>query len=175
MNKPLRVVIGLSLVVAAAVGLGRLARRGEPDATDASGRRLLADRVWIDRVPRNERDTIHVFAAISQHSVGAFQAMSAWRGSYEGFRFEAGGGELRLVYPQTGERESVRFTARRCKEQRMDFCLELEGASRGVKRYFSKEGWEIRDRDLDARGSQPGALEGVKQRIESIRAQLAAE
>ena len=25
----------------------------------------------------------------------------------------------------------------------MDFCLELEGSSRGVKKYYSREGWEI--------------------------------
>ena len=30
-----------------------------------------------------------------------------------------------------------------CRERGMDYCLELTGASRGVKRYRSKEGWEI--------------------------------
>jgi hypothetical protein len=33
----------------------------------------------------------------------------------------------------------------------MDYCLELEGSSHGVKRYYSREGWEIGSmRDLDA-------------------------
>ena len=32
----------------------------------------------------------------------------------------------------------------------MDFCLELEGSSRGVKKYYSREGWEIGNvRDID--------------------------
>jgi hypothetical protein len=129
-----------------------------------SASRLFADRVWIDHVPRNERDIINVFVAVSEHSVGVFQATSAWRGSYEAFRYEANEGELRLLYPQTGDRERVQTKARRCKEQEMDFCLEIQGASRGVKRYYSREGWEIdQGRDLDA----------VKHRIEAVRAQLA--
>jgi hypothetical protein len=33
----------------------------------------------------------------------------------------------------------------------MDYCLEIEGASRGVKRYYSREGWEVGSvRDIDA-------------------------
>ena len=130
-----------------------------------SANRLFADRIWIDHLPRNERDTINIFAAISEHSIGVFQATSAWRGSFEAFRYEANDGELRLLYPQTGDRERARAKARRCNEGGMDFCLEMEGASRGVKKYYSREGWEIDGaRNLDA----------VNQRIEAVRAQLAA-
>jgi hypothetical protein len=47
----------------------------------------------------------------------------------------------------------------------MDFCLELDGASRGVKRYYSREGWEIRGpRDLDA----------IEREVASVRAELGA-
>jgi hypothetical protein len=126
--------------------------------------KLFADRVWIDHIPRNERDTINVFVAISEHSVGAFQATSAWRGAFEAFRYEASDGELRVLYPQTGDRERARVKARRCNDGQMDFCLEIDGASRGVKKYYSREGWEIDSaRDLDA----------VKQRVDAVRAQLA--
>jgi hypothetical protein len=125
---------------------------------------LVTDRLWIDHIPRNERDTIRVFAAVSKQAVGVFQATSQWRGAFEAFRYEASGGELRLVFPQTGDRETVRATARRCNEGGMDFCLELDGASRGVKRYYSREGWEIRgDHDLDA----------IERQLDAVRAQLA--
>ena len=130
-----------------------------------SAERLFSDRVWLDHIPRNERDTINVLVAISEHSIGAFQATSAWRGAFEAFRYEASGGELRLLFPQTGDRERARVKARRCDEGHMDFCLEIDGASRGVKKYYSRKGWEIDGaRDLDA----------VKQRIEAVRAQLAS-
>jgi len=127
--------------------------------------RLLADRLWLDHVPRSEKDTVQVFAVLSEHSMGVFQATSQWRGSYEAFRYEANGSDLRVVYPQTGDREAVRAQARRCTEQQMDFCLEIGGASRGVKKYYSLEGWEIgAAHDLDA----------VRQRIEALRVQLAS-
>ena len=126
--------------------------------------RLVADRIWIDHIPRNERDTFNVFAAVSEHSIGVFQATSQWRGAFEAFRYEANGGELRLFFPQTGDRERARAKARRCTEQHMDFCLEIEGASRGVKKYYSREGWEIGgDHDLDA----------IARQLDAVRAQLA--
>jgi len=136
-------------------------RTSEPVATD---NRLFADRIWIDHIPRNERDTIRVFAAVSEHAVGVFQATSQWRGAFEAFRYEGRGDELRLLFPQTGDRETVRAKARRCDDGGMDFCLELDGASRGVKRYYSREGWEIGGKhDLDA----------IARQLDAVRAQLA--
>jgi hypothetical protein len=158
--KKLVLLAVLGSVVVASVWSAR--RTEQPAETDS---RLLSDRIWIDHIPRNERDTIHVFLALSEVSIGVFQATSQWRGNFEGFRYEASGNELRMVFPQTGDREAVRTKARRCTEQQMDFCLELDGTSRGAKKYYSREGWEI-DRHAD--------LDAVKRRIETLRGQLAA-
>jgi hypothetical protein len=141
------------LLIAAIAGAGigtwrwRQARGEQP--SDAS---LVTDRLWVDHLPRNERDTIQVFAALTQEPIGIFQKVSAWQGSYELFRYEGHDGELRLVFPQNGDKEKVRAKARRCDEAGMDFCLELSGSSRGAKRYYSVEGWEIGSvADEDAR------------------------
>jgi hypothetical protein len=159
MKKPLLLVIVVSAVVASVWGWKRT---GEPAE---AANRLLADRIWIDHLPKNDRDTINAFVMVSEHAVGAFQATSQWRGSFEAFRYEANGADLRVVYPQTGDREQPRAKAKRCTEQQMDFCLEIEGASRGVKKYYSREGWEIKQaRDLDA----------VTHQIDALRAQLEA-
>jgi hypothetical protein len=158
----------LVIVVAVAVGAVWSARRGAAPA-DAP-KRLFADRIWIDHVPRGERDTIQVFAAVSEHAVGVFQAASQWRGRYEVFRYEAHGGELRVVYPQTGERDTVQTKAQRCQENGMDFCLDLVGASRGVKRYYSREGWEIGGA-ADARAIE----DAIEHQLAALRAAPAAE
>jgi hypothetical protein len=156
MKKPVLLVIAVVVVVASLWGWRR--------ATHPSEDRLVADRFWMDHVARNERDTIRIFVVISDASIGVFQASSQWRGAFEAFRYEASGGELRLVFPQTGDRETVRAKAWRCNEGDMDFCLELDGASRGVKRYYSQEGWEIGgNHDLDA----------IARKLEAVRAQLA--
>lgn len=157
MKKPVVLVV----LIAAVVSVWSW-QRGEPAAAPA---RLFADRVWIDHIPRSDKDTIQVFLAVSEHATGVFQATSAWRGSFELFRYEASAGELRVIYPQTGEREAIHVKARTCSERDMDYCLELDGASRGVKRYYSRKGWEIeRGRDLDA----------ARLQVEALRQQLAA-
>jgi hypothetical protein len=161
MKKPLLLVIAVTVAVASVWSW-----RHTSEPADAAKNRLLADRLWIDHVPTSDKDPIQVFAMISEHAVGVFQATSQWRGNFEAFRYEANGADLRLLYPQTGDREAVRAKAKRCSEQpHMDFCLVIEGASRGVKQYYSREGWEIKQgQDLDA----------VTHRIDALRAQLEA-
>lgn len=103
---------------------------------------LLVDRLWVDHLPRNERDVFNIFLVVSEQPVGIFQASSVWQGKYEVFQYEAQGNrKLAIEYPHTGDRDNVRATARKCSEGGMDYCLELSGASRGVKRYYSQEDW----------------------------------
>jgi hypothetical protein len=111
------------------------------DATD--GNQLALDRIWLDHIPVNDRDTVQVFAALTEEPVGIFQAASQWRGAYELFRYQGRGDKLDVVFPQTRERENVQTRATRCNDSGMDYCLELSGTSRGVKRYYSRKGWEI--------------------------------
>jgi hypothetical protein len=160
MRKTILVVIVISIAV---VAVWR-SRQAGPFA--AKPDRLLVDRIWIDHIPRNDRDTIQAFIASSEDARGMFGASSQWRGSFELFRYEGHSAELRLAYPQTGEREAVRVTARHCAEHDMDFCLELKGASRGVKKYYSRKGWEI-DHARDGHA--------IEARIELLRAKLVAE
>lgn len=114
---------------------------GEGAARDGGG--LVLDRIWIDHIPKHDRDQVSVFAAITDEPVGVFQTASAWKGHFELFRYEAQGDEIRIVYPQDNYRERVRTKAQRCSEDGFDYCLELDGSSHGVKRYYSRKGWEI--------------------------------
>jgi hypothetical protein len=143
MKKPLVI-----LALMGTVSYGAYRMIGSDDAKSEApvvqdGEQLVLDRIWIDHIPKNDRDTIQVFAAISEEPFGIFQAASSWKGNYELFRYESNGNTLRIVYPQSNDRETVKHNARRCTENQMDFCLELSGGSRGVKRYYSRKGWEI--------------------------------
>jgi hypothetical protein len=142
----------LAIVSVVAVG-GYKWRSSSPSSPSNTSldNKLAFDRVWIDHVPRGERDVINVFALLTDQPFGVFQATSAWKGNFEAFRYEANEGEVRILYPQSGEREKTKVRARTCNEGQMDYCLELEGASRGVKKYYSRKGWEIDSRDrIDA-------------------------
>ena len=116
----------------------------------------VTDRIWIDHLPRGERDTFNAFLAIDDHAQGVFQRTTIWKGEFERFRFEISGGEMRILYPANGDKEKVRVKATECDEGGMDYCLQIDGASRGVKKYYSREGWEI------------GSVDEAEQRLQSL-------
>ncbi len=123
------------------------------------GQQLVFDRLWVDHLPKDDRDTINVFAAITDDPIGIFQSTSMWRGAFEVFRYEsAGDGKIVLSYPQTRDKERAAYRAKACNEKGFDFCMELDGASRGVKRYFSQKGWELRSSSLPALSRDVRAL-----------------
>ena len=155
-------LLALAAIAAAGFGAYRWHEHGKAvDATEVgtSDAKLVRDRVWIDHLPRNDRESVEIFLAVSRQAIGVFQQASQWRGVYEGFRFEQNGDELRLHFPQTGSNEKVRARATRCNERGMQYCLEIEGASRGVKKYYSRDGWEIRS--LDEERAKLDAIESA--------------
>ena len=141
MNKlKLKQLLLLTLALVGAVVLVRSWTHGN-DAADPT---LVFDRIWIDEVPRKPQETFNTFvASASEQPMGLFHAGSQWKGTYEVFSYKASGDRLRLVYLQDKQSETVKVRAWGCKERKMDYCLEISGASRGVKRYHSMDGWEI--------------------------------
>jgi hypothetical protein len=134
----------LAVLVVAIVAFVALRRGGDDtQSTTENQASLVVDRIWIDHIPRNDRDTFQLFVAITEQPFGIFQATSQWKGSYELFQYEVHGDELRIHYGQTGDKEKVKATAKECNDKGMDYCLELKGASRGVKKYYSMEDWVI--------------------------------
>src|SRR5512135_1919272 len=107
----------------------------------------VRDRVWIDHLPKSDRDTINVFALLTEQPVGIFQATSAWKGGFEAFRYEKQGNEVRAVFPQNGDREKLTVSECTCDVRGMDYCLEVSGSSRGVKKYYSRKEWIIERHD----------------------------
>lgn len=146
----------LVTALVATVGYGgwRLAHRGDaPVATDDA--KLALDRIWIDHIPRNERDTFQVFAAITEEEFGVFQATSTWKGAFELFMFKRTSDGIKATFPQDGDKQNIKLKAKPCSENQMDYCMEVEGTNRGVKKYYSRKGWEIESaasaKDLPAR------------------------
>ena len=135
--------LALIPVLAAVVYGGYHLRSHAPAHTPVDVR----DRVWIDHLPRNDRDTINIFALLTQQPVGVFQATSGWKGAFEAFRYEKQGNEVRAVFPQTGDREKITVSECPCDVRGMDYCLEISGSSRGVKKYYSRKDWIIESRD----------------------------
>jgi hypothetical protein len=138
-----KTLVGVALAATAAYAGWQWMHDGDDAPAVGDESKLVLDRLWIDHLPRHERDTVQVFVALTEEPYGIFQQVAQWKGAHEIFRFEAHGDELRVVYPHTGEREKLKARARKCNEHGMDYCLELKGASRGVKKYYSLEDWVI--------------------------------
>ena len=137
----------LAMVAIAGAGYGVYRWRSEPAPAPKHQENLLTDRLWVDHIPRGERDVFQIFAAITEEPLGIFQSTSRWKGEFEMFKYELHGSELRIVFPQTGSKEKIAAKATECNRGGMDYCLELEGSSHGVKRYYSRDGWEIGSKD----------------------------
>jgi hypothetical protein len=133
----------IALVFVLVVGGLFAVLRWRNDAPVAAAENLVTNRIWIDHLPRHDRDLVQVFAMITRNPFGIFEVRSAWTGTFEAFRYEMHGDEVRTVFPQKGDRETIKVHARRCHDKGMDFCLDISGASRGVKHYYSREGWEL--------------------------------
>jgi len=128
------VLVGLAVVAARAL------------RSDAPDEKLVFDRIWLDHLPANDRDMVHVFAVLRDDGFGVFQSTSRWKGEHELFQNEPRGGKLVVFYPQSRQREEITYRAGACDGGEFEYCLELKGASRGVKKYVSKKGWEIGSR-----------------------------
>ncbi len=130
----------LVLAVVAVIGVvgWRVRSHRAPDAQD--GKDVLVDRLWLDHIPSSPREPFNIMALISDDNIGVFQNTTAYRGSYEMFRWDSNGWK----YPQTGETDKPRIRVRRCDENGMDFCMDISGNSRGVRRYYSRKDWVIK-------------------------------
>jgi hypothetical protein len=141
--------LALGVVVLSVVAYVAM-RRGHHESGETTvDNKVVLDRIWIDHVPRNERDMINIFVAITEQPFGIFDTNSQWKGSFELFQYEAHGDEMRVVYGQTGEKETIKARAAKCDDNGFDYCLQLGGASRGVKKYYSMEDWVIDGSAID--------------------------
>ncbi len=104
---------------------------------------LVDGRLWIDHLPRDERDMVSSLVVLRDQPIGAFGASSRWQFGAELFEYELALGKLEAKFPQTGALETYKVGAKKCASGSFDFCLEVSGGKHGVERYYSMEGWEV--------------------------------
>ena len=134
-----------------AAGVGALAYGGwqwQQSTVDRDRNTVeVYNRLWIDHIPTSERDAFQVFLVHTPEGIGGFAEETQWRGQIERFRFQAAPGEIRAVFPWTGDREVIKVEAKKCDATGFDYCLELTGSNHGVKKYYSRKQWARRGFD----------------------------
>ena len=100
-----------NLLVSALCVVGAVAcSKSSPQLSASDARNVLIDRNWIDRMPENKTDRLHVYRFVPSMGGGVFQDRTLYKGTFELFLFKVEGGD-HIVFdlPETRERVTSEF------------------------------------------------------------------
>lgn len=115
----------------------------KPDST------LLANRPWIDHMPRNERDMVTqlVFLDKDGKKMGAMLRASRWRQLAELFKWEPRKTGVTVHFPQLDKKVPVNTRTWACKAPKgFDLCMEISILGKGLRLYSNKR-WKLDEPD----------------------------
>ena len=125
--RTLLAVLFLSLALAAC--------SSPPASTKISGDE--AKQLLIDRMPETERDKLFVYRFVPSMGGGVFQDRTLYKGTFELFRFEATGDQLRFDLPETHTKVTSAYAIRKVDgPEPFDLELTIPDDPRGPKTYF---------------------------------------
>ena len=121
---------------------------------DSLSAQRLANQVWIERLPKDDRDMINhlVLVEDGRERFGAFGKSSQWRHFVEIFRWSREDERLTLLLPQERKRLDLGVRVWDCEGEApapFQLCLELSNKSRKIQ-YYSRRDWTI-----DSLGEHP--------------------
>ncbi len=114
---------------------------------ESAGAEHLANQIWLERLPANDRDMITHFLALDTRDgrFGIVGRSSSWRHIIEVFKWGRKGDRLKLFFPQ--ERSRAAFTVRtwECKGEApapFELCLEFARGDRSAT-FYSRHEWVV--------------------------------
>jgi hypothetical protein len=125
-------------VVALGVALGACSSAKQSDIVDDSeARKLLLDRNWIDRMPENHTDRLHVYRFVPSMGGGVYQDRTLFKGTFELFTFETSADEIRFSLPETRQKVVSKFRIENVTgPEPFDLKLTIDADPRGRQVYF---------------------------------------
>jgi len=134
------------LVVVTLAALAACSQKSSPQLSASDARDVLIDRNWIDRMPENATDRLHVYRFVPSMGGGVFQDRTLFKGTFELFQFEATGDQIRFDLLETGDKVTSHYTIEEVDGPKpFDIKLTIDADPRGPKVYY---GWRSEtDRD----------------------------
>lgn len=134
----------LALVATVGAGVYQLG----PCSETSEDLKLLANQVWLERLPTDDRDQIHhvVFIDNRRDRFGAFGRSSTWRHAIEVFRWHREAERLTLHLPQDRLRLDLSVRVWDCEDEApepFELCLELKTGKGQSGHYYSRRDWKI--------------------------------
>ncbi len=160
MSKHSNKLIALALVGAASFGVWKLGSALFSDETQ--GTKHAVNQLWIDHVPRDDRDMFTHFVVIDhpQGKFGAVGRSSQWRHMVDVFRWELQGDKLGMFFPQDRARAEVTIETWECAGEApapFELCMKMTNAKGRSWLFYSRDDWEIDPR---------GAIESLADIVE---------
>jgi hypothetical protein len=136
------------LVIAAGAGAWELWQRF---FDQEAGVRNLANQVWLERLPRDQRDTIWATVLLERHGrrVGVLAHASRWRSASDGFVWRLEKEQLRARFPQDNKSYALRVRTWECAGEApapFQLCLEAKRGDQTL-RFYSRKDWVVRPRE----------------------------
>ena len=120
----------------------------ELSANDA--RDVLINRNWIDRMPENTTDRLHVYRFVPSMGGGVYQDRTLYKGTFELFMFKVERGDhLVFTLPETHEKVTSQFAIERVDGPApFDLKLTIFTDPRGPHLYYGMRSETDRDGTL---------------------------
>jgi hypothetical protein len=126
----------LSFVLVAA--LAACSSSPSSNAVDTEeAQKLLIDRNWMDRMPETDRDHLFVYRFVPNMGGGVFQDRTLYKGTFELFRFEATGDEIKFDLLETKSKVTSAYKIEQVSgPEPFDLRLTIFDDPRGPKTYY---------------------------------------
>jgi hypothetical protein len=116
----------------------------------------LVNQVWIERVPRDERDMFFHLIMVEHEDqrIGVAGRASNWRSHFDLFRWNVRGDVVNALFPQDNKRFSMKARTWACEGEAprpFELCLELKGERQNIK-LFSRREWVVRPGEAPPEG-----------------------
>ena len=109
-----------------------------PQLSPSDARSVLIDRNWIDRMPQNKTDRLHVYRFVPTMGGGVFQDRTLYKGSFELFKFAIDRGDhIIFDLPETQQKVTSQFTIEEVAgPEPFDLKLTIWSDPRGPNIYY---------------------------------------
>ena len=151
MSKQRNKLIALALVGACSFGVWKAGQAffGE---SETQGTKYAVNQVWIDHVPRDDRDMITHLVLID-HRDGQFGAIghsSQWRHIIDVFKWNLQKDTLRVYFPQDQAKGALKIETWECEGEApkpFELCMRLTNKQGNSAMLYSRRDWEIDPHD----------------------------
>jgi hypothetical protein len=147
MAKTTTKLLGLALAGVGAYGLWSVGTGLFGGDDEATGTKQLVNQVWIERMPKDQRDMIGhlVLVDMTEGRVGAAGKSSQWRVMVELFQWGLEGNRLSVFFPQERVKAKLEVRTWSCEGEApkpFELCLEISNGRRKAT-FYSMEEWHI--------------------------------